>query len=146
MSSAIDIEDRAGRDHPLRPIRKVVGGELARTGRLSGAAYADTGGLPVNLRRRTVGGGLAWQGDVRWQPGLACRGVDRGERAENWMDWLRDSAVAMGHAAAFGFSVRACQRSGRRSASLSAGDCGVRVGTVNVRRAHLAEVFGACRF
>ena len=40
------------------------------------------------------------------------------------MDGFRDSVVATGHAAAFVFSVRACQRSGGRSASLSAGGCG----------------------
>ena len=37
----------------------------------------------VNVRRRAVGGGVAWRGDVRWQPGLACQGADCGGRAED---------------------------------------------------------------
>jgi transposase len=48
MFFVIDVEERIRRDHPLRPIKKMVDEELARMSRRFDAAYADTGrpGIP----------------------------------------------------------------------------------------------------
>jgi transposase len=48
MFFAIRVEDRVRRDHPLRPIKKMVDEELSRMSRRFDAAYAETGrpGVP----------------------------------------------------------------------------------------------------